>query len=134
MIEAVSKGIRGALVANTAVTTLVATRIYNTQADESAALPYIVFQYVSGGSTNDTPRDALNVVFQVVAVAGRAQDVRALERLIRMALHNVQLTLDDGWTAYDCQHENAFYMIDNVDRKQYYMSGGEYRVRAARGA
>ena len=130
MIDSVSKALRTKLVGTSAVTNVVSTRIYNTHVPEGVSLPFIVFQHVAGGTTNETPTDALDVQFQVKAVSENDAQAAAVEALIRAALHNVQLTTQDGWLFYDCEHLNPFFLREDVDRRQVFSAGGTYRIRA----
>lgn len=142
MIAAVSTGIRGALVTTStaegsAVRALVtsgtaASRVYLNQAPASAALPYIVMTYVAGGSTNETPVDGLDVRYQVEAISDDAAEAADLETKIRAALHNQtdDISLGGGWKIVDIQHEEPFFFVENVDKRQYIHAGGTYRVRA----
>lgn len=138
MIAAVERGIRAKLAASAALTAVVATRIYATQAPLEAPLPYILLFQSAGGSTNRTPRDEFDLVVTVKCVASDdaaggtsgAKVAKTTADLIRTALHGVTLTLDSPWAAYDCQHETTFVYVDNDDRQQYVHAGGTYRVRA----
>ncbi len=136
MIQTVEKAIRARLAAATTLTAVVGTRIYSTQAPGAALLPLIVYQITGGGSPNDSPRDALDLLVTVRVVAadadgtGGAATAKSAADLVRAALHNAALTLDSPWAAYDVQHETAFAYIENVDRRQYHHAGGVYRVRA----
>ncbi len=136
MIQTVEKAIRAQLTASSALTGLVGVRIFSTQAPAAAALPLIVYQVTGGGSPNDSPRDALDLLVTVRATATDADGVsgaataKTAADLIRAALHNAALTLDTPWSAYDVQHETAFAYVENLDRRQYHHAGGVYRVRA----
>lgn len=136
MIQTVEKAIRAQLAASSDLTALVGNRIYSTQAPAAAALPLVVYQLTGGGSPNDSPRDALDLIVTVRASATDTEGVsgaataKAAADVIRAALHNAALTLDTPWTAYDVQHESAFAYVENVDRRQIHHAGGTYRVRA----
>lgn len=137
MIRAVESAIRAKLAATAAITAVVSTRIYATQAPLEAALPYIEFGLSAGGSDNQSPRDELDVIVLVKCVAtdtnsaSGAATAKQVADLIRAALHEVDLTMDAPWNAYRCQHESAFVYTENEDRVQYTHAGGNYRVRAA---
>jgi hypothetical protein len=136
MIQTVEKAIRAQLAASADLTNLVGARIYSTQAPAAAALPLIVYQLTGGGSANDSPRDALDLIVTIRATATDAEGIsgaataKAAADLIRAGLHHAPLALDAPWTAYDLQHETAFAYVENVDRRQYHHAGGTYRIRA----
>lgn len=130
MIDSVSKALRAKLVGTSAITNVVSTRIYNTHVPEGVSLPYLVFQHVAGGTTNETPTDALDVQFQVKAVSLDPVQAGALEASVRAALHNAALATQDGWGFYDCEHLNPFFLSEDVDRRQVFSAGGTYRIRA----
>ncbi|MBN1964052.1 MAG: DUF3168 domain-containing protein [Anaerolineae bacterium] len=131
MLLAVAKGVYGELAAGTAITALVSTRIYNSQAPQTAeTLPYVVFSLASGGDTNDTPREELDVIVDVKAVAATALEAQQAADAIRATLHDADLTLDGDWAAVRCQHHAAFFYAENVERRQYWHAGGSYRIRA----
>lgn len=138
MIAAVEKGIIAKLSGASALTSVVSTRIYATQAPLEAALPFIEVSVTAGGSPNSSPRDEFDLMVTVKCVAtdnpsagtSGAKVAKQMADAIRAALHNVTLTLDSPWQAYDCEHESAFIYVDNEDRIQYTHAGGTYRVRA----
>ena len=113
MIQTVEKAIRAQLAASSEVSSLVGARIYSTQAPANAALPLIVYQVTGGGSPNDSPRDALDLIVTIRATATDAEGVsgaasaKAAADVIRAALHNVALALDAPWNAYDIQFRSA---------------------------
>jgi hypothetical protein len=122
--------LRAKLAAASAVTSVVSTRIYNTQAPLEAALPYIVVALQAGGSTNRSPRDEFDLVLLVKCVAADGLQAGTVADAIRAALHEQAITLDSPWNAMDCQHETAFQFVENEDRAQYWHAGGLYRLRA----
>lgn len=130
MITVIAKGLRTKLTGNSTISTAVSTRVYLENAPEDGALPYLLMTLVSGGSTNDTPRDALDEQWQIKAVAADGAAALALESAIRTALHDAAITYDAPWYHLDCQHEAPFYFIEHADRRQYHHAGGTYRIRA----
>lgn len=132
MIWAVAKAVRAAITGSAGIAALVSTRVYLEQAAEGATLPYIVMNGIGGGSTNETPRDALDLQIQVKAVAADGASATTLERLIFEALHRQALSYDSPWRHLDCEHEGLFYFVENAERKQYHHAGGTYRIRASK--
>lgn len=130
MITIIAKGLRAKLTGDATISASVGARVYLENAGEDSALPYIVMSLVSGGSTNDTPRDALDEMWQIKAVADAGATALTLESAIRAALHDAAITYDAPWYHLDCQHESPFYFVEHADRRQYYHAGGTYRIRA----
>ena len=131
MITDVSTGIRNKLIAASAISALVSTRVYNTLAEPSAALPYIVFQYVSGGYANQTPQGEIDLQFQVSGWSESAATAAALQAAIDSALHQQTLTIPN-WVFYDCAQRGAVWQQVTINARQYWQGGGTYRIRATR--
>lgn len=130
MITIIAKGLRTKLIADGTISASVGARVYLENAGEDSALPYVVMSLVSGGSTNDTPRDALDEMWQIKAVAADGATALTLEAALRAALHDQAISYDAPWCHVDCQHEAPFYIIEHADRRQYHHAGGTYRIRA----
>lgn len=129
MISALFEGIRGKLIADTAVKA-VTTRVYPVLAPQSAPLPVIVMQIAAGGSLNETPRDELDVWVDVKAIAADAPGALSLADAIRTALHEQDLSLGGNWKTVRCQHERPWTFQVTEDGRQYWQAGGTYRIRA----
>ncbi len=104
-------------------------RVYFGQAAEAADFPYLLMNDAGGGSTNDTPRDAFDLILQVKAVSDDGAEALLLSESVRGVLHNGSITLASPWKLLDIQHEAPFYFVENDERRQYYHAGGTYRVR-----
>ena len=127
------KGVRAQLAAGTALMAeLEGTPIYYKQAPTGATLPYIIYQLAGGGDDNITPRNTLDVLMDVKALAATSTQAAQIADLIRDTLHDADLTLDGGWAAYRCQHTQAFDYVENVERAQIWHAGGTYRIRASK--
>lgn len=132
MIYEVFKAIRTKLVNDALVVAEVGTRVYAELPDASAALPYIVMDFVGGGDANLTPTDMIDVSVQVKCIATSAATAQTVQRLIRAALHHAALTMGDGWNAYAMTHADALYMVEQAEKTQFYHAGGTYRLRASK--
>lgn len=131
MLLPLRKGIKGQLAASSAlITALGGTAIYRLQAPPGAALPYVIFSLNAGGDANVSPRDESDTLWLVKAVDDDATTAGSIADLIRTTLHDADLTLDGGWTAYRCQHTQIVEYVENIERRQYFHSGGLYRIRA----
>jgi hypothetical protein len=133
MLDAVLQGIVGLLNGAAGVTALVSTRVYFQQAPQEAALPYIIIDHVAGGDENITPRQSMDVMVQAKGVATTALAALQIGTAIRAALHLQHASMDMGatWRPIDVQHESIISFTEQVEQRQYFHSGGTFRVRAA---
>ena len=132
MIQSIAYALRAALIADGTISAAVGARCYLTRAPESASLPYGLLNYVGGGSTNDTPRDAFDQLWQVQFISDDAAQAQDLSDRARDLLHNASITLESPWKLIDLQHEDPFFFVEDVDRRQYLHAGGTYRVRGSK--
>lgn len=134
MLNAVYKAVIAKLKAASGVTSLLssATAIYRLEAGQSAALPYIVVLFNSGGGVNLQQTDMLDVSMVVKAVSENPTTAGSVADSVRTALHEAELTFDGGWLHMACQHTAAFEFAEPVDRKTFYHVGGIYRIRASK--
>lgn len=136
-MDVLVKAIRDALLVNPGVTNLVGSRIYNKQAPETAAYPFIVIIANGGGETNDSDNDYIDADYTVKAIATNGEGIinagglaGQVSDAIRKALHKQTFSMDAPWTLVRCQRDSIVDYIENVDRKQFYHSGGLFRIRA----
>lgn len=131
MIDAINEAIYNKLTGYSALTSQLGsvTAVYFAQAPLGAALPYVVYTIAGGGEENDSPLDSAAVTYYVKGVAKTAQVAGAIADGIRSALHEQTLAIDAPWTVYRCQHEQVLMYPENVERDQYWHSGGSYRIR-----
>lgn len=131
MIAETRKAIYVKLNGASGVTTLLssATAIYARQAPVGATMPYIVYTYAGGGEDNITPTPSGDMLWYIKAVAQDQTTSEAIAAAMRTALHEQDLTLENGWTAYRCQAMDIIDMVENVDKVQYYHIGNAYRIR-----
>jgi hypothetical protein len=133
MLDIIEAAMLAKLKGTSAITSLLsgATAVFNTQSPANSARPYVIFQYMAGGDTNDTPRRALDVRYMVKGVANGGASASAIAAAIEAALHDQLLTLASPWACYRMQHITPFTSIENIDQTQIYHVGGIYRIRAA---
>ncbi len=133
MIHVIKKGIYTKLNASRGLTSLLssATAIHHILAPVGAALPYVVYTFAGGGSDNMTQLESEDEMWYIKGVAESASTAGQIAAAIYNALHKQTLSLDEGWTAYRCQHSEPIAMVEVVDRKQYYYMGGSYRIRTS---
>ena len=131
MLQILFRAIRAHLLADSAiVTALGGEHIYALHAPPGQPLPYMIVSLASGGSNNRTPRDEIDITLTVKCVADSAVMAVQLADLIRVRLHDTDLTLDPPWAAYRCQQGTPFIVVEHSEHRRYWHAGGNYRVRA----
>lgn len=131
-LPSIDQAVYSKLSAAASLASLVSTRIAESQAPSGWALPYIIFYQASQVLPNDTPRDDINTVYRVEAVAGTRAAAEALHQAIYAVMHNESLTIT-GWSNYWTRCIGVIKPpVENVEGKQYHRRVGEYRIRAAR--
>lgn len=135
-MNAVEIAMYSTLSAATALTALLAgtTAVYNQQAPQGAALPYVVFGLNAGGDDNDNPHRAKALVYSVKAVgtAGFA-NAGSIDIQIDALLHHGTLS-PSGWTNFWTARESDFRYVETPTDgggRRFYHAGGLYRVRIA---
>lgn len=116
--------------AATALTALLSgtTAIYNMQAPEGAALPYVVFQNYGGGPDNLTPRDARTQPMLIKAYASSAMLAGSIDAQIHAAIiGGVSVT---GYTNFWLSRDQDVTTVETPpDGENVYMAGAVYRIR-----
>lgn len=135
MIQVILAGVRGALVADSALTAaLGGQRIYSLQAPEGAVLPYVILQIQGGGDVNSSPVAEADVLVSVLCIgdndANGASVASGCADRVRAVLHDALPVLSAGWVCYRCQHQSVVLYSETEDRKTYTYAGGVYRLRA----
>jgi hypothetical protein len=119
----------------TALTQLLSgtTAIYNLQAPESAAYPYVVFNVQGGGDINQTAhRTKSLIVFVRCYSKTSAKNAGSIDAQIDTALHLVPFTVT-GWTNTWLAREQDLETVENPPTGgQIFMQGGLYRERLAK--
>ena len=112
------------------ISALGGTAIYNKQAPDNTAYPYVVFSLQGGGSENQNPSDLENSVVFVRCYADTDAKARDVDEKISALLHKATLTLTGGYTNFWSAREED---LDNVEtppnKKPVFMCGGLYRFR-----
>lgn len=130
-IPSIDTAFRAKLTAHSGLTSLIGTvNIYNQQAPEGVALPYVVFYLASGLIPNSVPRDTLNFVYRAEGLATTRDSAEAIHQQIYAALHEQTLTVT-GWTNYWTACENIYPIFENVKGSPRWRYGGVYRVKAS---
>ena len=107
--------------------------VYFIQAPDGRALPYIIFDYVNEGDDNDNPHRAKNCVVFIRAYAESPSVAGTIDGQIDAALHNKVLSVTGGYTNFQTRRENGMSNVEvNAAGKKIFMSGADYRIRAAK--
>lgn len=123
-----------------ALTTLLATppagiaaSIYRRHAPQSAALPYVVFEEISGRDDNKSPHRARQLLYSAKAItATSGKDAGAIFAQIDAALHELPLTIT-GWTNTRIWLETDLDYEELISGGKFrYHRGGIYRLRIAK--
>jgi hypothetical protein len=128
-MNALNSAIYSKLSGGTALAALVGTRIYNQQAPEGAALPYVVFSVQGGGDENLSPHRTRNIVEFVRAYSGvSAAQAGTIDGQIDALLHLSSLSVT-SWTSVWLAREQDLETVEATPAgTSVYMSGGLYRT------
>lgn len=118
------------LVNDGAITALVSTRIYSSQAPNEAAKPYIIFYLAAGGPENITPTASFNVIYRVESVAEDPDDAQTILEAVFNSLDGTALTIT-GYTNFWTACESPRHFVDNIEGKQIYRRVIDCRIRGA---
>lgn len=130
-MNAVGSALYGTLTGGTALTAQLAGTgaVYNQQAPEGAALPYMVFSKAGGGPENIDPHDRRDLTYWIRAYADSAKTAGAIDGAASTILHRATLTVT-GYRTIWCVRETEFEMVENPpDGVPVYMAGAYYRIR-----
>lgn len=123
--------LKAKLLASSAVTALVGQRVFILQAPPGSMLPYVVFQHIGGGWTNDSPRDNVEPFYQVMCWSTDFDEANALNAAVEAALNRQQLATDaQGWNNYWLSSNDFIERVDWAENNQVWGFGDEYSIRA----
>lgn len=107
--------------------------IYDREAAEGQALPYVVYSLAGGGDENSNPHRTKNVLVFVRAYAAKAKTAGDIDAQIDAALHLVPFTGVTGWSNTWLARETDLETVENPPTGgQVFMQGGMYRTRLAK--
>lgn len=107
------------------------TRVYDRQAPQGAILPYVVFAFVGGGDTNQSPSRIVDATYDVQCVAETSAAARNGATAIGSALHDQQIAVS-GWNTIAVTEVGLISLVDNVERRQFWQDGASYRIRISK--
>lgn len=106
------------------------TAIYNLQAPDNIALPYVVYSLQGGGDENQTRGSRMKSnLYYVRAYASNPTQAGSIDAEIDARLHQAQATVS-GWNHIWVMREQDIELVEtDIAREKTYSSGGLYRVR-----
>lgn len=125
-MNALDGGIYTTLTAATALTALVSSRVYNTQAPQEATEPYVIFNKQSGGQTyvfSSGKFRSFGYLVKGVCHSRYPKAAGAIDDAIEAALHDAALSVT-GWTLLYCRRESDVHYAEG----EYTHRGGVYRI------
>lgn len=128
-IAALETGIYNKLAgANSLITALGGTVIYNGQAPQNPGSKYCVFQWQGGGDLNESPTRMRELLYTVRGVATTKAAAGSIDSAIDDALHKQTLTVS-GWTNIKCMRETDINFVEqNSGGVNYFHAGAIYRI------
>jgi len=132
-VQQAKKWIYDSLVADSALTAIVSTRVYTDRVPSAPTFPYVLYNLMAGSDVQavGTVREASTVLFQVRVVTFGSPDASA-----RTADYRIDQVL--GYAKHVLSGDFRFtsWRTDSIDRpefdqlqnKQYHNLGGLYRV------
>ena len=130
-MNSISSSIYLTLQQGTALTALLAgtNSIYKDNAG-TANYPYVIFNLMGGGETNETPNRAKDVVYFIRAYTkGSTLEAGNIDTQIDNLLHGKTLSISgrsNFWTAREGEFEDTEYLSNG---EPVYMAGALYRIR-----
>ena len=105
--------------------------IFNIQAPQGAAYPYVVFSLQAGGDLNDNPHRTQSLLLFVRCYStASAKNAGSIDAQLDTALHLNPFTNVTGWTNTWLAREQNLELVENPPTgTQVFMQGGLYRSR-----
>lgn len=132
--NAVETALYAKLTGTSALTNLLSanTAVFNQQATQAAALPFVIFQQMSETDLNESPHRSKALLYLVKGVSGSGfKQAGDIDDAIDTALHRTTLTVS-GWTNYLVRRESSVRYSENLPGGGLvYHAGGVYRLRIA---
>lgn len=127
---AMGTAIYNKLKAGTALTAeLGGTLIYESQAPDNAALPFVVYNHQGGGPENISPGNLQSDIWQVRGYAATRAAANRIDGLVYDLLHKGSLTVTGYTNIWTVKEQNISMLENPPDGVKIYSAGGLYRVR-----
>lgn len=109
--------------------TTAGSSVYYLQAPDGAALPYIVFDYVSDLEENYTPNRTRNASVFVRAYGTTPAQAGTIDAQVDTRMHGTALTVT-GYSNFWIAREDGFSAVEtDTSGRKTYMAGADYRIR-----
>ena len=108
------------------------TAIYDMQAPDGVALPYLIFNHQGGGPDSINPSEIESNLWLVKAYsATSAQNASQIFAEADTLIHRKQLSINGGTVnTFWCAREENVKLVETLPSKQHvWMQGGLYRIR-----
>lgn len=118
---------------NDATISSLASGVYNSLAPEDVTFPFVVFQKMGGWHVPDNPKENIEAVYVVKAVADDLMDAENLDLAIKNALDRQSIGVNtEGMTDYAVWRQMNLHFIEDVGSgKVVYHVGALYDVKVA---
>lgn len=123
-------GLYNKLLGDSALAALVGTKIYNSQAPDGTAYPYVIFYIADEGIPNDTPGMRTDTIFRVEALGATRASAKGAFDAAFTALHLQTLTVT-GWDNYFTAVYNTRRLIETIAGNQVWRYIMDVNVRLA---
>lgn len=117
------------LIGNAGSASLYGKKVYAIQAPVGSHVPFIIIQNVAGGFTNTSPRDDIDVIYQVLAWAGHIDVAYKMANIIAETFQQKELSIP-GWSNYRTELGDWVSHGHLAEAVRYYAYGYHVRVRA----
>lgn len=108
---------------------IIGLRCYTPIAQPGTPVPYVEYQLVAGGATNTSPRDDIDVDYQIVGWSTSKTQAYQLAEHIGAALRRTTLSMP-GWSNYWISQGRFIAKSEINDAQQYWGYGAVYNIRA----
>jgi hypothetical protein len=113
----------------TALLTNGTASIFYQQAKDNAVPPYVVWNHMAGGPTNDYPHDSRDQIVFVRGYSTVPALAGTIDAQISTLLHRGTLAVS-GYTNWWLARETETALIENApDGTKVYMAGAQYRIK-----
>lgn len=105
-------------------------RVHLNNSPAGETIPLIIVSHVTGGETNDSPRDMIDVTYKIEVWAENEPLARKIAGFIQRALHKRQIPLMGKWLAYWIRGYNWISKTESRGNIKIFKAGRFYEIRA----
>lgn len=132
-MNAVETALYSFLAGQTGITSLLssASSIYNPDAPQGAAYPFLIFWLASGAPDNETPHESHTFVYGIKAVSNNSlKEAGSIDAAVQAAFLGQNLTNVSGYSPVQTQREGSIRFEEVAgDSRRYWHAGALYRFR-----